>query len=132
MRTTLVNFSHPFSEEQLSRIEQLTGASIQRLIDTPAHLDPGAPLAPQARQLVDSAGLTPEEWQTSPLVINLPSLSAAAAAVLAELHGRCGYFPAVIRSRPDLTSPVPSFEIAEILDLQRLRTTARDRRAPSA
>jgi hypothetical protein len=131
-RTTLVNFSHPLSKEQLTRIEQLTDAPIQRLINTPARLDPQAPFAPQTRRLVDSVGLTPEEWQTSLLVINLPSLSAAAAAVLAEVHGRCGYFPAVIRTRAGPTSPIPSFEIAEIIDLQRLRVAARDHRIPDA
>jgi hypothetical protein len=57
----------------LAAVEELTGQAVE-----------------QARALVESVGLSAEEWQTPPLLINLPSLNVIAALVLAEAHGRCG------------------------------------------
>ena len=53
----------------------------------------------------------------------------ANATLLAELHGRCGYFPAQLRLRPVPGSLPPRFEIAEVLNLQALRDAARERRS---
>jgi hypothetical protein len=55
----------------------------------------------------------------------LPSLNFIAALLLAELHGRMGYFPPVVRTRPVEGSLPRRFEVAEILDLQGRRETAR-------
>lgn len=44
---------------------------------------------------------------------------------LAELHGRCGYFPAHLRLWPKGGSIPPRCEAAEVLDLQAVRDTAR-------
>ncbi|MFN3763696.1 MAG: CRISPR-associated protein Csx15, partial [Anaerolineae bacterium] len=49
-------------------------------------------------------------------------------ALLAELHGRCGYFPAMLRVRPVPGSTPPRYEVAEIVNLQMLREEARKRR----
>ena len=38
-------------------------------------------------------------------------------ALLAELHGRCGYFPAHVRTRPVQGSIPPQYEVAEVMDL---------------
>ena len=65
------------------------------------------------------------EWQTLSLLISPPSLNFVAAALLAELHGRCGYFPAHLRLRPVGTSITPRYEVAEVLDLQGVRDKAR-------
>jgi hypothetical protein len=124
----LLNFSHPLSEAQRQQIEQLAGQPITRLIERMAQFDLERPFAGQATALVDSLGLGPAEWQTAPLLVNLPSLNFGAAAVLAELHGRCGYFPPVVRTRPAAESLPPRYEIAEIVNLQRLRDEARQRR----
>jgi hypothetical protein len=78
--------------------------------------------------LVERAGLSPAEWQTLPLLINPPSLNFIAVALLAELHGRCGYFPAVLRLRPVEGSLPPQYEVAEVLDLQVIRDSARQKR----
>jgi hypothetical protein len=48
--------------------------------------------------------------------------------LLAELHGRCGYFPAAVRLRPVPDSVPPRFEVAEIVNLQAVREKARGRR----
>jgi len=44
--------------------------------------------------MADAAGLSPEEWQTLPIFINPSSLTLnfSAVALIAELHGRMGYF----------------------------------------
>ncbi len=125
---TLLNFSHPLSPAHLAAIEQLTGQAVERVIEVKTQFDPEQPFAEQAQALVESAGLSAEEWQTTPLLVNLPSLNVIAALVLAEMHGRCGYFPAVIRLKPVPQTTPPQFEVAEILNLQAVREAARQQR----
>ncbi len=125
---TLLNFAHPITLEQAAGIEPLLGRPIERTIACPAQFDPAMPFAEQARALMDTVGLTPEEWQTLPLLVNLPSLSVIAGLVLAEIHGRAGYFPAVLRLRPVAGAVPPRFEAAEILNLQEARDKARTER----
>jgi len=57
--------------------------------------------------------------------VNLPSLTPIAGLLLAELHGRAGYFPAVVRLRPASGSTPPQYEVAELLNLQAVRDGAR-------
>src|SRR5262245_61920180 len=58
------------------------------------------------------------------MLVSLPSLNSIVALVLAELHGRMGYFPALVRLRPMTESVPPQFEVAEILNLQAVRDAA--------
>lgn len=125
---TLLNFAHPITPEQAQAIEALLGQPVERVIACPAQFDPAEPFAEQARALVDSIGLSSEEWQTTPLLVNLPSLSVIAGLVLAEIHGRAGYFPAVLRLRPVAGAVPPRYEVAEILNLQAVRDAARSSR----
>lgn len=122
---TLLNFAHPLTTSHLSAIENLTGGKVDRVMDVKTQLDPTQPFVEQARAVVEGVGLSPEEWQTTPLLVNLPSLSVIAALALAELHGRCGYFPAILRLRPVPGTIPPVFEVAEILNLQAVRDGAR-------
>ena len=124
----LLNFSHPLTKDQIRQIEDLTGQKTEQVIEVPCHTDNGQPLAPQVAALADSCGLSAEQWQTLPLLINPPSLNFIAVALLAELHGRCGYFPAHLRLRPVAGSVPTRYEVAEVLDLQGLREGARCRR----
>ena len=48
--------------------------------------------------------------------------------VIAELHGRCGYFPAVLRLKPVPATTPPRFAVAEIINLQIVRDAARQTR----
>ncbi len=96
----IINFTHPLTSAQLATIEELSGRRAERVMDIKVQFDHEQPLAEQARAAVDGIGLSPEQWQAMSLLVNLPSLSAIAALVLAEMHGRCGYFPAVIRLKP--------------------------------
>jgi len=126
----LLNFAHPLTPEQIAQIEALSYQKIERVVEVHTQIDPQQPLVPQVVALADAAGLSPAEWQTLPLLINPPSLNFIAVALLAELHGRCGYFPAHLRLRPVQGSLPPRYEVAEILDLQAVRDKARTRRNP--
>ena len=124
----IINFSHLLTKKHLQQIETLTGRKVERVIEVNSQVDPQRPIVPQVAVLVERAGLSPAEWQTLPLLINPPSLNFIAVALLAELHGRCGYFPAVLRLRPVEGSLPPQYEVAEVLDLQVIRDSARQKR----
>ena len=109
-------------------IESLAGQTVERVVEVPSQVDTQSGLTAQVVALVDQAGLSSTEWQTLPFVINLPSLNYSAATLLAELHGRMGYFPAMLRLRPVAGSVPPQFEVAEIVNLQGVRDEARGRR----
>ena len=78
--------------------------------------------------LADACGLSPADWQTAPLLVNPPALNFIAVALLAELHGRMGYFPSCLRMRPVAGVRPPRYEVAEVLDLQAVRAASRTRR----
>ncbi|GIV96492.1 MAG: hypothetical protein KatS3mg057_1149 [Herpetosiphonaceae bacterium] len=124
----ILNFTHPITDAQRQQIEQLAGRAIEQITSIPTHLDQSRPLAEQAATLVDQAGLSPEEWQTLPIVINPPGLAPLALAVVAEIHGRRGGFPVILRMRPIITTVDTTYEVAEIVNLQQIREAARERR----
>jgi hypothetical protein len=124
----VLNFAHPLTPAQLDQLTCQLGEPVERVIDVPCQVDVQAPLGPQVVSLADRCGLSPAEWQSLPLLVNPPSLNFVAVALLAELHGRCGYFPAHLRLRPVEGSVPRRFEVAEVLDLQGLRDAARARR----
>ena len=124
----LLNFAHPLTADHIAQVEALTSQKVDRVVEVHTQIDPQQPLVPQVVAMADAAGLSPDEWQTLPLLVNPPSLNFIAVALLAELHGRCGYFPAHLRLRPVQGSLPPQYEVAEILDLQAVRDMARKRR----
>ncbi len=124
----LVNFAHPITEAQKAQVEKLAGRAVERILDVKTHFDPALPFAEQATALVESIGLTAAEWQNAGPIVNLPTLTPIAALVLADLHGRMGYFPTSLRLRPVAGATSPTFEVAELLPLQLVRDQARTRR----
>jgi hypothetical protein len=124
----ILNLSHPLTPAHLAQLEALTGQGVERVIEVNSQVDVQQPLAPQVAALVDAAGLSPTEWQTASLLVNLPALNFSAAALLAELHGRCGYFPPCVRLRPIAGKVPPQYEVAEVLDLPAIREAARGKR----
>jgi len=124
----LLNFSHPLTPNHLAQIEALTDEQVERVIEIPSQVDPQQPLVPQVAALADQAGLSPAEWQSLPILVNPPSLNFIAVVLLAELHGRCGYFPAHLRMRPVQGAIPPRYEVAEVLNLQSVRDEARRKR----
>lgn len=123
----LLNFSHPLTGEQIKEIEAITGQVVE-VRHVPAQFDPQQPFVPQVEALAGACQLTPEEWQTQPILVNPPSLNFIAVVLLAELHGRMGYFPPVVRLRPVEGALPPRYEVAEVVNLQQVRDKARTRR----
>lgn len=124
----LLNFSHPLTESLLARIRELLGRDLERVLAILTQFDPARPFGEQVRALLTTVPLTSEQWQTTPLIINPPSLASITAVLLAELHGRCGYFPTIVRLRPVSGGIPPQFEVAELVNLQGIRDAARTRR----
>lgn len=58
----------------------------------------------------------------------LPALNYAAGVMLAEIHGRMGHFPAIVRLRPVTEGLVTEYDVAEIINLEVVRSKARSRR----
>lgn len=125
----VVNFGHPLTDDQRAQVEALAEHAVERVIDVPTHFDDGLPFAPQAATLVERAGLTPREWQTLPLVVNLPSYGPIVAVLLAYLHGLLGHFPTVVRLRATQSGTLARFEVAEFLSLNDVRSAARQDRS---
>lgn len=124
----ILNFAHPLTSDHMAELERLAGQPSGGVVAVDSQIAPGQPLAPQVAAMADACGLSPVEWQTLPLLVVPPALNFSAVALLAELHGRCGYFPAQVRLRPVQGSVPPLYEVAEILDLQAIRDAARGRR----
>lgn len=82
-------------------------------------------LQSQVEAIAARIHLSPQDWETRPVLVNLPSLNHIAAVLLAHLHGRMGYFPAIIRLRPVADRTPPEFEVGELIDLQATRDEAR-------
>lgn len=123
----VVNFAHPVTPEQAAGIARLAGREVARVVDVKTQFDHDRPFAEQAAALVAGVPLSAAEWSAG-VVVNLPSFAPVAAAVLAELHGRSGHFPTLVRLRPAPGSSPPRFEVAELVDLQAARDAARTRR----
>jgi hypothetical protein len=123
----ILNFTHPLTEQQLAQIAALADATIDEVRTIPVQINQNEPLGPQVAALADAARLTSEEWQTRSLLINPPGYAPAAFVLLAELHGRIGHFPSLIRIRPK-QGAVTTYEVAELLNLQSIREQARKRR----
>jgi len=66
-------------------------------------------------------GLTPAQWETLSIIVNLPGFSPATAVLLAKLHGIMGRFPHIVRLKP----AGGCFEVAELINLQELRNRER-------
>lgn len=124
----ILNFSHPLTAEQVAQVEALTGKPVERVIHLPAQFDHQQPYLPQLAALMEKIPLTPQELQSAAILVNLPSFNAIAALTLAELHGRMGYFPPILRLRPVEGAVPPRYETAEILNLQSVRDAARMKR----
>ncbi len=123
----VLNFTHPLTDEQRAQIEALASTPIEEIRNVHVQINQEDPLEPQIASIVDATGLSSEEWQIRPLLINPPGYAPAAFVLLAELHGRIGHFPSLIRLRPK-PGPVTTYEVAELLNLQAIREEARLRR----
>ncbi len=124
----VLNFSHYLTDKIIKQLEEKLGNTIQKIIDLDAKIDMERPLAPQISTIADRVGFSSYEWQSLRFIVNPPSLNVSAVTLLAELHGRCGFFPPIIRLKPLQDSATVKFEMAEIINLQKVRNEARLKR----
>jgi hypothetical protein len=120
----ILNFTHPLTLDHITQIELLAHAHVDNIRTIPVQINQKASLEAQIHDLVDAAHLSSEEWQTHQLLINPPGYAPAAFVLLAELHGRMGHFPTLIRMRPK-PGAVTTYEVAELLNLQTIREESR-------
>lgn len=125
----LLNFSHPLTTEQLDSIRTLTAQEEIEVRDVRVQLEPQGDFVVQLCAFAEAARIAPHTWQTERILVNPPALNFIAAGLLAELHGRMGYFPPILRLRPIPGAMPPRYEVAEIVNLQAIRDEARHRRA---
>ncbi len=123
----ILNLTHPLTSDQRAQIAALAYTHIEEVRTIPVEINQAEPLEPQIVAIVNEVGLSSEEWQTQQLLINPPGFAPAAFVLLAELHGRIGHFPTLIRLRPK-PGPVTIYEVVELLNLQTVREAARTRR----
>jgi len=124
----LLNFSHPITDMQLSQLTELMARAPTQIIDVKTHFDELLPFVPQVAAMMGEVPLTAEQWQGEPILVVLPALNFIIGVLLAELHGRMGYFPPIVRTRPIPNVLPRQFEVAEIIDLQSVRECARKTR----
>ncbi len=124
----LLNFGHPLTEAQLTAVQEATGQGEFDLRVIKTQFDHERPFPQQVTELINTLEIDSQTWQTEPILINPPTLNVIALSLMAELHGRMGYFPAIIRLKPIPSSLPPQFEFAEIINLQAIRDQARTQR----
>ncbi|HID28958.1 MAG TPA: hypothetical protein EYP19_03020, partial [Desulfobacterales bacterium] len=74
----LVNLGRPITKDQQEQISRLFDVQILEIVEPdeiPPKFDDNQPYEFQIAQLVNSLGLTPEEWQTLRIIVNLPGFA---------------------------------------------------------
>jgi len=129
-RCIVLNFSgHPVLSGQRKDIQNNMGwPSIEVLDVSMGTVSEDENFLKTAIRKVDDIDLLPNEWQTYPLVVIPSGYAPLWSALLAEVHGRLGHFPDVVRLRPSPQGEKEKFEVAEILDLRDIRHRARAKR----
>jgi len=128
-RFLLLNFSgHPVLPGQEKKIRHLMAWPKLEIIDVPmGSVKEDENFLKIAIRKVDDLDLLPDEWQRFSLVVLPAGYSPLWSALLAEIHGRLGHFPDVVRLRP-AKEEREKYEVAEILDLRDIRHQARAKR----
>jgi len=123
----LLNFSHPFTREQLATIADDYGIRIEDItvISCPVQIDMNVSLKSQVEAIISKIGFSPDEWQTQHIIMNPPALSNVALVTVAELHGRIGHYPHMIRIVANHSGTITTFDIAEIINLDIVRANGR-------
>jgi hypothetical protein len=120
----LINFSSELNHSQIDQAESLLHKPINKIINLPAKIDPDLPILPQLKALIAQLPLSAEQLKTEAILINPPTQSYLTALLLAELHGRMGRFPPILRIYLQPFGMLPRMVVADVLDLQAIEDSA--------
>lgn len=123
----LINFAHPITPLQREQLAELLGEEVE-VYDIPVQFDEESSFTEQAAALVASVPLDAVQWQSEPILVNLPSLNTIAALVIAHIIGRRGDLPDVLRLRRDADAAATRYVVGEIIKLSASRANARSTR----
>lgn len=126
---TIINFFHPLTAEQVASVERICGNHVDRILVGSSQIDQTSGLVEQVGALLDALPLSPDDWQTESLLLVLPALNYSAAVMLADIHGRMGHFPTIVRISPIPKSVPTRYDVLELIDLQRVRDAGRTNRS---
>jgi len=121
----LLNFAHSLTEEDVSGIAALAGRTPKSVVHIAPEFVGSLPLVPQVRRVVDEVGFSQKEWQNTSLLVCLPLDPAAAAIFVAEIAGRHGRTPTIVRFVQDAQKGrlVP-FELVSLHQVRKETTQA--------
>jgi len=109
----LLNFSHPYTPDQVHQVEAIVGCDIA-VVDIVVHLDPAVDFSAQLIRLILDNGCQTDD------LLELPGLAVAAALVVAIFSGLHGHMPVIVRRARTGGIPV-SFQVVELIDLDAVR-----------
>ena len=126
----ILNFSgHPVLPGQLKAIEKILQWPSPQVIDVPVGtVAEDRNFIANIVKAIEKLDLSPVQWQASSIVALPAGYSAIWSVVLAEIHGRLGYFPDVVHLRPSSPVSEEKFEVAEIMNLRQVRHASREKR----
>ncbi|KAF0208377.1 MAG: hypothetical protein FD171_860 [Actinobacteria bacterium] len=124
----IVNFGHALTPAVVDEIVEAAGCEGFSLHEVEFAANLSELLEPQVVAAIDATNIDPGDWPRLNLVVGLPTHAPLTAVVLAELHGRLGHFPAIVRFAPDDGALVRNYRLAEVLNLEAMRSRARTRR----
>lgn len=122
----VINFGHALTDGQIEQLRRLGYVIGIPNLGERINLDDGKHFASQVERILDSFGYSKMEWEAlgGQTLFVLPTLSDIAGVLLAQLHGRMGHFPRVIRRTRDEHG---GFSVIEVIDLQSLRAQQRSK-----
>ncbi len=126
----ILNFSgHPVLPGQLKAIEKILQWSSSQVIDVPVGtIAEDRNFIANIVKVIDKVDLSHVQWQAANIVAIPAGYSAIWSVVLAEIHGRLGYFPDVVHLRPSTLTVAEKYEVAEIMNLRQVRHASRGKR----
>lgn len=123
----VLNFAHPLNQTQVKQLEDLCLDTVEE-IRIPVQLDLEQPVDNQIQQIVNGIGWSIEQWQKQEYLVIPPSLSTASAVLIADILGRSGALPLIVRSKMVGEGVFSRWEIAEIVSLESVKNAYKDTR----
>ncbi|MBN1220834.1 MAG: hypothetical protein JXM69_18070 [Anaerolineae bacterium] len=129
-RCLVLNFSaHPIMPSQRQAIRTAMNWPTLEVIDAGlGNVPEDKDFVAEAINHLERIDLLPSEWQIFPMVVVPAGYAPVWSVLLAELHGRLGYFPDMVRLRPTLVEAEEKYEVAQIVSLREIRNQARAKR----